>query len=83
MLRCSRNRHVPQFLVGRYCSVEIAGPEVIMTTIPELMRCHPYRMHGDSVSALLHHLFAVHRQLMRGAWTHLSVPGYAKRVVWA
>jgi hypothetical protein len=54
-----------------------------MTTIPEPTGRHAYGMRGDSVSALLHHLFAVQRRLMSGAWTHLSAPGYAERVVWA
>jgi hypothetical protein len=50
-LRCSRNCHAPQFLVGRYCSAEIAGPEVIMTMIPEPMGHCAYGIRGDSVSA--------------------------------
>jgi hypothetical protein len=82
-LRCSRNRHAPQVLMGRYCSAEIMGPEVIMTTIPEPMGCRTYRMREDSISASLHHLFDVQCRLMSGAWTHLSAPGYAERVVWA
>jgi hypothetical protein len=72
-----------QFLVGRYCTAKIAGPEVIMTTIPELTGRHAYGIRGDSVSALLHHLFAVQCRLMSRAWAHLSAPGYAERGVWA
>jgi hypothetical protein len=44
--------------MGRYCSVEIMEPEVIMTTILEPMGRRAYGMRGDSVSAPLHHLFA-------------------------
>jgi hypothetical protein len=66
-LRCSRNRHAPQFLVGRYCSAEIVGPEVIMTTIPEPAGLHAYGMHRDSVLAPLLHLLVVQRRLMSGA----------------
>jgi hypothetical protein len=51
MLRCSWNRHAPQFLVGRYCSVEIMGPKVIMTMIPEPTGLRTYGMCRDSVSA--------------------------------
>jgi hypothetical protein len=58
-LRSSPNRHVPQFLMGRYWPAEITGPEVIMTTIPKPMGRRAYKMRGDSVSALLHHLFTV------------------------
>jgi hypothetical protein len=82
-LRCSRNHHATQFLVGRYCSTEIMAPEVIMTTIPKPMGRRAYRMHGDFVSAALHHLFTIQRRLTSRAWTHLSAPGYAERVVWA
>jgi hypothetical protein len=57
MLRCSRNRHAPQFLVGRYCSAEITGPEVIMTTIPKPTGFRAYEMRGDFVSVPLLHLF--------------------------
>jgi hypothetical protein len=67
MLRFSRNRHVPQFLVGSYCSVEIVGPEVIMTTILEPTGRRACGMCRDSVSVPLHHLFAVQRRLMSGA----------------
>jgi hypothetical protein len=80
-LRCSRNRHASQFLVGRYCSAEIAGPEVIMTMIPELMGLRAYGMHRDSVSAPFLHLLVVQRRLMSGAWTHLSASGYAEHTV--
>jgi hypothetical protein len=83
MLRCSRNRHAPQFLVGRYCTVKIAGPEVIMTTIPEPTGRRTYEMRGDSISVSLHHLFTFQWQLMSGTWTHLSAPGYAEHTVWA
>jgi hypothetical protein len=82
-LRCSQNRHAPQFLMGRYCLAEIAGPEVIMTTIPESMRLCAYGMRRDSVSAPLLHLSVVQRRLMSRAWTHLSASGYAERAVWA
>jgi hypothetical protein len=58
-LRCSWNHHTSQFLVGHYCSVEIAGPEVIMTTIPKPMGLRAYGMCGDSVSTLLLHLLVV------------------------
>jgi hypothetical protein len=54
-----------------------------MTTIPELMGRRTYGMHEDSVSALLHHHFAVQCRLMSGTWARLSAPGYAERVVWA
>jgi hypothetical protein len=54
-----------------------------MTTIPEPMGRHAYRMHGDSVSASLHHHFTIQCRLMSGAWAHLSTPGYAERSVWA
>jgi hypothetical protein len=69
--------------VGRYCSAEIVGPDVIMTTIPELMGRRVYEMHGDFILAPLHHLFTVQCRLMSGAWTHLSAPVYAERAVWA
>jgi hypothetical protein len=81
-LRCSaRNCHTPQLRVGRYCSAEVTGTEAIMTTIPELMGRRTYGMHGDSVSALLHHHFAVQCRLMNGTWARLSAPGYAERGV--
>jgi hypothetical protein len=54
-----------------------------MTTILESMGCRAYRMREDSVSVLLHHLFAVQCRLMSGAWAHLSAPGCAERAVWA
>jgi hypothetical protein len=54
-----------------------------MTTIPEPTGLCAYGMRGDSVSAPLLHLFVVQRQLMSGAWTHLSVSEYIERVVWA
>jgi hypothetical protein len=69
--------------MGHYCTTEITGPEVIMTTILKLMGHRAYGMRGDSVLASLHHLFVFQCRLMSGAWTHLSVPGYAKRAVWA
>jgi hypothetical protein len=69
--------------MGRYCSAEITGPEVIMTTIPEPMGLRTYGMRGDSVSASLLLLFAIQRRLMSGAWTHLSASGYAERAVQA
>jgi hypothetical protein len=40
-------------------------------------------MRGDSISAPLHHHFAIQRRLMSGTWAHLSVPMYAERAVWA
>jgi hypothetical protein len=83
MLRCSWNHHTLQFLVGRYYSTEIVGPEEIMITIPEPLGLRAYRMRGDSVSVLpLHCLVAQHR-LMSGAWTHLSASGYAEHAMWA
>jgi hypothetical protein len=82
-LRYLWNHHAPQFLVSRYCSAEITGPEVIMTMVPELMGRRTYGMRGDFVSAPLHHLFAVQRRLMSGAWTHLLAPGYVEHTVWA
>jgi hypothetical protein len=54
-----------------------------MTMIPESTGLRAYGMRGDSVLAPMHHLFAVQCQLMSGAWTHLSTPGYAERAVWA
>jgi hypothetical protein len=82
-LRCSWNHHVSQFLVGCYYSAEIAGPEVIMITIPEQTGLRAYRMHGDSVSAPPLHLLVIQRRLMSGAWTHLSASGYVEHAVWA
>jgi hypothetical protein len=58
-LRCSWNHHASQFLMGRYCSVKITRLEVITTTIPKLTGRRTYGMHGDSISASLHHLFTV------------------------
>jgi hypothetical protein len=52
-----------------------------MTTIPKPTGRRAYGMRGDSVLAPLHHLFTVQRRLMSGAWTHLSVPGYAERAM--
>jgi hypothetical protein len=69
--------------MGRYCSAEIVGPEVIMTTIPEPMGLRAYGMHEDSISAPLLHLLIVQRRLISGAWTHLSASGYAEHAVWA
>jgi hypothetical protein len=83
MLRCSRNHHASQFLVGRYYSAEITGHEVIMTTIPEPMGLRAYGMRGDSVSALPLHLLVVQHRLMSGAWTDLSASGHAEHAVWA
>jgi hypothetical protein len=77
------NCHAPQFRMGRYCSVEVAGPEAIITTILELTGHRAYGMCGDSVSSPLHHHFVVQCRLMSGTWAHLSVPGYAERVAWA
>jgi hypothetical protein len=74
---------MPQFLMGCYYSVEIVGPEVIMTTIPELTGRHAYGMYEDSISVSLQQLFAVQHQLMSGARTHLSALGYVERVIWA
>jgi hypothetical protein len=54
-----------------------------MTMFPELRGRRTSRMRGDSVSAPLHHHFAVHCQLMSGTWAYLSAPGYAERAVWA
>jgi hypothetical protein len=65
-LQRSRNHHAPQFHVGRYCSAGITGPEAIMTTILELMGHHAYGMRRDSVSAQLHHHFAVQCGVMSG-----------------
>jgi hypothetical protein len=59
MLRCLRNRHASQFLMGRYCSAEIAGTEVIMIMIPEPMGLRAYGMHGDSISVSPLHLLIV------------------------
>jgi hypothetical protein len=73
----------PMIHMGHYCLAEVTGSEAIMTTIPESMGHRAYGMHGDSVSAPLHHHFAIQCQLMSGTWAHLSVPGYAKRAVWA
>jgi hypothetical protein len=83
MLRCSRNRHALQFLMGHYYLAEIAGPEVIMTTIPEPMGLRAYGMHRDSVSASLLLLFTIQCRLMSRAWTHLSASGCAKHTVLA
>jgi hypothetical protein len=80
-LRCSWNHHTPQFLVGHYCSAEIMGPEVIMTTIPEPTGLCAYGMRGDSISAPLLHLLVVQRRLMSGTQTHLSASGYAEHAV--
>jgi hypothetical protein len=66
-LRRSQNRHVPQFLVGRYCSAKIAGPEVIMITTPKPTGLHAYGMHGDSVSVPPLHLLVIQCRLMSGA----------------
>jgi hypothetical protein len=82
-LRHSRNRHAPHFLVGRYCSVEIMGLEVIMITTPEPTGLRAYGMRGDSVSVPPLHLLAVQCRLMSGAWTHSSASGYAEHTVWA
>jgi hypothetical protein len=54
-----------------------------MTTILEPTGRRAYGMREDSVLALLHHLFTFQWRLMSVTWTHLSVPGYAERVVWA
>jgi hypothetical protein len=54
----------PQFHVGRYCSAEVAGPEVIMTMILEPTGHHTYGMCGDSILVPLHHHFAVQHRLM-------------------
>jgi hypothetical protein len=40
-------------------------------------------MHGDSISALLHHHLTVQCRLTSGSWAHRSVPGYAERTVGA
>jgi hypothetical protein len=69
--------------VGHYCSVEIAGPKVIMTTIPKPSGLRAYGVHGDSVLAPLLHPFVVQHRLMSGAWTHLSASRYAEHAVWA
>jgi hypothetical protein len=54
-----------------------------MTTFPEpTVRCAS-EMRGDSVSAPLHHHFAVQCRLMSGTWARLSAPGCAERAVWA
>jgi hypothetical protein len=59
-LRCStRNHHASPFRMGHYCSVEVVGPEAIMTMILELMGCRSYGMLGDSILALLHHHFTI------------------------
>jgi hypothetical protein len=54
-----------------------------MTMIPEPTGRRAYEMCEDSISAPLHHNFAIHHRLMIGAWTHLSAPGYAERAMWA
>jgi hypothetical protein len=54
-----------------------------MITIPEPMGLCTYGMRGDSVSMSPIHLLVVQRRLMSGAWTHLSVSGYAEHVKWA
>jgi hypothetical protein len=59
------------------------GPEAIMTTFPELTGCHASGMRGDSVSAPLHHHFAIQFRLVSGTWARLSVTEYAERAVWA
>jgi hypothetical protein len=74
---------VSQFLMGRYCSMKIMGPNVIMITIPEPMGLRAYGMRRDSISASSLHLLVVQRRLMSGAWTHLSASGYAEHAVWA
>jgi hypothetical protein len=66
-LRRSQNRHVPQFLVDRYYSAEITGPEVIMITTPKPTGLRAYGMHGDSVSVPLLHLLVIQCRLMSGA----------------
>jgi hypothetical protein len=83
MLRRSWNRHASQFLVGHYCSVEITGPELSMITTPEPTGLRAYGMRGDSILVPPLHLLVVQRQLMSGAWTHSSAPGYAEHTVWA
>jgi hypothetical protein len=83
MLRCLWNRHAPQFRVGRYCPAGIAGPEAIMTTFPEPLVRRASRMCGDSISAPLHHYFAVQCRQMSGTWARLSAPGYTECAVWA
>jgi hypothetical protein len=80
-LRCSRNRHASQFLVGRYCSAEITGPEVIMITIPEPTGLCAYGMRGDSVLVPPLHLLVVQHRLMSEAQTHLSASRYAEHVM--
>jgi hypothetical protein len=37
---------MPQFPMCRYCAAEVAGPEAIMTTIPEPTESHTYGMCG-------------------------------------
>jgi hypothetical protein len=67
MLRCSWNHHASQFLMGRYCSAEITGPELIMITIPDPTGLRAYGMRGDSISAPPLHLLIVQLRLMTGA----------------
>jgi hypothetical protein len=83
MIRVGIVMLVKLFCVGRYCSAEIVGPEAIMTTILEPMGHRTYGMRGDSISAPVHHHFAVQCRLMSGTWAHLSAPGYVERAVWA
>jgi hypothetical protein len=54
-----------------------------MTTFPKPMGRRASGMHGDSVSAPLHHHFVVQRRLMSGTWARLSAPGYTECAVWA
>jgi hypothetical protein len=54
-----------------------------MTTIPKPTGRRAYGMCGDSVYVPPHHHFVVQCRLMSGTWAHLSVSGYAERVVWA
>jgi hypothetical protein len=53
---------------------EAANPRVGPTSFPRATFLSLYVLGFRSGGAA---------QLMSGAWTHLSVPGYAKRAVWA
>jgi hypothetical protein len=52
-----------------------------MTMFPETMGRHAYGMHGDSVSAPLHHHFTDQCRLMSGPWACFSALGYTERLV--
>jgi hypothetical protein len=54
-----------------------------MTTFLEPSGRRASGMHGDSVSAPLHHHFPIQCRLMSETWACLSAPGYVERAVWA